>query len=176
MNPYWKWITDFLKEKCWKCWEKLDIENKSDTIYLSHPVKYTCIKCEKYFLIEKHMKVKCIKDTIGFKKWQEYHVEVKDMFWNHFIYGELYLSPTSSDKLWITCNKYPEYFQEVKEESNNPRWKVWDPVVKDWIGCDNAYYYRIQEITKVWDNYRYDWFEKERLRDPTDEELKTYFR
>jgi hypothetical protein len=68
------------------------------------------------------MKVKCIKYTIGFQKWKVYETETQYI-------AEYHCWPV---KEYV---KYPEYFQEVVDQSPEtpkPRWKVGDYVVVNW--------------------------------------------
>ena len=89
----------------------------------------------------------------------------------------------------ITVNHFfrhhrSEYFEEVKE-TTKPRWKVGDPVVKlPWKPVkypNEITYMRIQGIengtlhTQTWE-FSYDWLYESSYRDPTPEELYTYFR
>ena len=112
------------------------------------------------------MRVKCIKDTIGYKSWKIYEaVQGKLLFWDDLV-----------DRYW---EKYPDYFQEVKEEKiNKPRWKVGSPVVLIWEWNNNEFT-NIESIIDcsphlyVISNHNWS---IENLRDPTPEELKTYFR
>lgn len=69
-----------------------------------------------------------------------------------------------------------EWFEEVEEELK-PKFKVWDYAVADklWI------YLKINSIFQDWRwEYRYsnwtNWYYKYELRQPTQEELKKYFR
>jgi hypothetical protein len=66
------------------------------------------------------MKVKCIKDTIGFISWQIYE---SDRAESHVT---VFVNQTEYQYCWKLL---PEYFQEVREETNEPRWKVGDYVV-----------------------------------------------
>lgn len=122
-------------------------------------------------------KILCIKDTIGFKEWEIYN-----------------------DSKWYICNietvrcihtvfhykewrKYPDYFQEVKEEQEEkiPRWKVWDYVVleRNWY----KWYYKIcyicvkdTDIEYISISEWWNWYTETDFRDPTQQELKKYFR
>lgn len=110
------------------------------------------------------MKVKCIKDTIGFKKWEVYETE-----------NGCLISADMDLHFW---KKYTEYFQEQEEEEKVlPRWKVGDYVVQGYNWLQPPDYIK---ITKVWmDSYwcfHYNDEEEEEFRNPTQEELKLYFR
>jgi len=121
------------------------------------------------------MKVLCIKDTIGFRKWDIYEIK-----WVHtsFIKG--------NDGTCANWESNPDFFEEVKEDIKKdiPKWKVWDYVVSDiWANSEEddikVVYSTINSIQKDWDFvYTLDWYDyrEEELRDPTEEELSFYFK
>ena len=113
------------------------------------------------------MEVKCIKDTIGFKKGDTYFSYIHDG--NHIIWDVGFY--------FVEFKKFPEYFQEVKEEEIiRPNYKVGDYCVYE-KNFDKKYI----KINKIefnanWD-YLYNWaYTYTFLREPTKQELKLYFR
>lgn len=108
------------------------------------------------------MKVKCIKDTIGFKKG-----EIYETVWN-FIKSDV-----DNHVFW---SKFPEYFQE-KPSQALPRWKVGDYVVTQSYDSPPDYI-KIYSVwlDMEWKKWYYNDIWWDDLRDPTDEELKIYFR
>lgn len=71
------------------------------------------------------------------------------------------------------------FLEEVKE-TPKPRWKVWDCVVND-IKEYSKQFMKLSKVTYIPDNkigfeYRYNDFLEKQLRDPTPDELSTYFK
>lgn len=85
-----------------------------------------------------------------------------------------YSSETYDWITWLTEN-HKEDFEEIKE-TPKPRWKVGDNVVIEIAWWDTRYG-KIEWI--MWVNYKScgweNWME-DKFRDPTQEELDTYFR
>lgn len=112
---------------------------------------------------EKTKKFLCIKDTIGFKKGEEIAM---DSVYEKF--------------QWVSYNEITEYFQEEKEEEKVlPRWKVWDYVVKEITDNSNLFIKIFSISGYISDNcwFLYNWvYISSDFRNPTQEELKLYFR
>ena len=112
------------------------------------------------------MKVKCIKDTIGFKEWDVWEAE-----WDYLVKGY--------KRSYTDWSLYPEYFQEVvEEEVKKPRWKVGDKVVVPlnyrWEVNVYTNIHCIGISKKDW-SFEYNNLPEEDFRSPTPEELELYF-
>ncbi len=104
------------------------------------------------------MKVKCIKDTIGYESWQIY-----ETVWN-FIKSNI-----DTHVFW---SRFPEYFQEVVDKSleTKPRWKVGDYVVREYkeFSPDYCIVYKLS-----------DWYingeDEKSFRRPTNDEAEMFY-
>lgn len=122
------------------------------------------------------MKYKLLKDTpwiaggstIEFKN-GDTHI-TNDRF-ERYRRGKDYASETYDWISWLLV-EHKEDFEEVKE-TPKPRWNVGDYVVNK----DPLVYRKISTIFFTDTQYfMYDLYKEEELRDPTPEELSTYFR
>lgn len=128
------------------------------------------------------MKYKLLKQTPWVADGAIIEVEhfIKDVFitndrFEQYRDGNDYSSETYDWMSWLIKN-HPEDFEEVKE-TPKPRWKVGDKVVREYehFSPDYLYIYRVTlNSSNVW-IYNEEFTEKD-LRDPTPEELSTYFR
>lgn len=72
-------------------------------------------------------------------------------------------------------SKNPQWFEKIEEYKISPKYKVWDYVVYEEDGV--VTYIKICELEYLDNEYIYNWiFTEEDLRDPTEEELKLYYR
>ena len=103
------------------------------------------------------------------------HIFITNDRFEEYREGKDYSSETYDWMNWHIQN-HPEDFEEVKE-TPNPRWKVGDKVVRYYenLSDDYLFIYRVTlNSSNIW-IYNADQAEKY-LRDPTPEELSTYFR
>lgn len=127
------------------------------------------------------MKYKLLKETPWVSDGAIIEVEHfnKDVFitndrFEQYRDGKDYSSETYDWMSWLIKN-HPEDFEEVKE-TPKPRWKVGDNVVRHYkyLNPDYLYIYRVTlNSSNVW---IYNDEPESMLRDPTPEELSTYFR
>lgn len=92
---------------------------------------------------------------------------------------------TSRDSITTEFWKIPpafliqHWFIEIVDEEKweeHPKYKIWDYVVSCYSWPTELNYMKITEIRKHNGRYEYNWLFETFLRDPTEEELKKYFR
>lgn len=110
------------------------------------------------------MRVKCIKDTIHFKKWEIFNTETEWICSNDW---------TMYSHKW---QEFPDYFQEVKEEEENlPKWKVGQYIIRHYNNWEIEARI-LRDLCFVWGRWEYNWMPEAYYRDPTPEELSLYFK
>lgn len=135
------------------------------------------------------MKIKCIKDTIGFTKGKVYE-SVK--IWPYFYVADS-LGRLNERTLLLNSGFFEEEIKHFSGCSDyyfnwkitndckikTPKFKVGDYVVTEIYKSANIEFINFIKISKIrkanWE-YKYNWYKEESLRTPTKEELKLYFR